>query len=138
LTDLLNYLSGEYSGKIRSVSGSDVSLHLAVVTNKPENITKVILDKFDILKCFEIVIGPESLTNLKPDPEGILKVLSFTDTLPAEAIMVGDTDTDIFAGRAALAKTCGRLGGLGNQEALIASKPDYIIKTLDEIIGIVG
>lgn len=133
LLELLEFLMGSYSKSLVPADGTG-GLQLAIVTNKPESISNVILDKFGIRDYFSIVIGPESVENLKPDPEGILKVLSFTGSKPAETLMIGDSTADVLAARAAGVAVCARLGGLGNQDDLKASNPDFFINTLDEII----
>ena len=43
---------------------------------------------------------------------------------PASALMVGDGDTDVEAGKRAGVMTCGVTYGLGNKDDLIAAKPD--------------
>ncbi len=49
---------------------------------------------------------------------------------PANALIVGDGDTDIEAGKRAGVITCGVTYGLGNQDALRAARPDFIIDSL--------
>lgn len=108
----------------------------AVVTNKPESISKEILDKFNISSCFDMLVGPESLDKLKPDPEGINMVLAAAKCRPDEAIMIGDMPTDIKAGKAAGVVTVGRYGGFCEEDELEAANPDYLIRDLDEIMAI--
>lgn len=135
LPELLAYLRGPYSQKLTE-TGTGRPVVLAVVTNKPESISNEILDKFGMRDYFSIVVGPESVKNLKPDPEGILKVLDFTNSSPSQTLMIGDSKADVLAARAAGVDICARLGGLGNQEQLIASQPDFFIKRLDDLISI--
>ncbi len=106
----------------------------AIVTNKPETLTKKICSVFEIEKYFEKIIGPESLSKMKPDPEGINKIL---EGKARDAMMVGDSDTDIQAGRNAGIKTCGVTYGLGDLEKLHKEKPDYLVDNLVEILVLV-
>ena len=106
----------------------------AIVTNKPEQLTKKICSVFDIEKYFERIIGPESLSKMKPDPEGINKIL---EGKSGDAMMVGDSDTDIQAGRNAGIMTCGVTYGLGDLEKLRKEKPDYLVDNLAEILRFV-
>lgn len=108
---------------------------LAIATNKPEQLTNSILEKFSIQHYFDIVIGPESVTKLKPNPEGILKAIEVLGTAPHRTLMVGDSDTDIMAGKAAGVHTCGLVNGIGDTDRLLASKPDFLF---DDIIDILS
>jgi phosphoglycolate phosphatase-like HAD superfamily hydrolase len=62
-------------------------------------------------------------------------VLSRFKILPAQALIVGDGDTDIEAGKRAGVWTCGVTYGLGNRADLIASAPDVLIDDLPQLSG---
>ena len=64
-----------------------------------------------------------------------LKVLSLTDTLPAEAIVVGDTTFDIEMGRAAGCMTCGVTYGNHNRDILKSSRADFLIDNFSQYIS---
>ena len=102
-----------------------------IVSNKPEAITKKILVQLGIDDCFHDVFGPESLTKMKPDPEGLIKAMETVGR--HKGIMVGDTYSDIKAGRAAGIKTMGLTKGLGDPERLKEEKPDILAEKLGEI-----
>ena len=110
----------------------------AVVTNKPESLTRRICEIFEIDKYFKKIIGPESVGKAKPDPEGInlflKECVQGTKTQTPYAVMVGDTDIDIFAGRSAGIHTCGVTYGLGDFENLKAAKPDFFIDEFSKIM----
>ena len=48
----------------------------------------------------------------------------------ASALIVGDGDTDIEAGKRAGVMTCAVTYGLGNRDDLVAAKPDVLIDRL--------
>jgi phosphoglycolate phosphatase-like HAD superfamily hydrolase len=52
---------------------------------------------------------------------------------PAGALMVGDGDTDIQAGKRAGVATCGVTYGLGNKNDLLAAQPDVLIERIGEL-----
>jgi phosphoglycolate phosphatase-like HAD superfamily hydrolase len=52
---------------------------------------------------------------------------------PANALIVGDGDTDIEAGKRAAVITCGVTYGLGNKDAMRAVGPDVTIDSLVEL-----
>jgi phosphoglycolate phosphatase-like HAD superfamily hydrolase len=127
-------------------------IHVAVVSNKPVEITRKILGYFDIDDCFDAIIGPEQLHHIKPDPEGLavsletinseLKIAAgngpFTLIMPEETLMVGDSCVDIQAGHAFGAITCAVTGGLGDKQKLAAEKADITVHFAGELRGVLA
>lgn len=102
-----------------------------VVSNKPEPITRKLVQELGVAHCFTGVLGPESLTHMKPDPEGLVKCMELAGR--RKGLMVGDSFTDIQAGRSAGIHTCGALYGIGNKEKLQAEHADFYVEELGEI-----
>lgn len=107
---------------------------IALVTNKPEDLALKILEVLGVKQYFDMVVGPESVKKMKPDPEGILQVLGHFKLPAQHAIMVGDSYVDVEAGKNAGTLTCGVTYGLGNREELIKSSPDILISDLAELL----
>lgn len=107
---------------------------IALVTNKPEDLALKILEVLGVKQYFDMVVGPESVKKMKPDPEGILQVLEHFKLPAQHAIMVGDSYVDVEAGKNAGTLTCGVTYGLGNREELIKSSPDILISDLAELL----
>lgn len=76
---------------------------LACVTNKPEKFTLPLLQQAGLAEFFAMVISGDSLPKKKPDPLPLLHICQTLGVLPTEALMVGDSETDI---QAALAAGC--------------------------------
>lgn len=109
---------------------------MSVVSNKPEPLTRMIVDKLDISRYFTRVIGPESVTRMKPDPEGLLLCAKAMDADPVNCMMVGDSYTDIEAGKAAgFGCTCAVFYGYGNKQKLEAVGADFAVHHGSEIGG---
>ncbi len=108
---------------------------IALVTNKSEPLAELILTGLEVRSYFDLVVGPESVQRMKPDPEGVIKVLDEFQTAARCAIMVGDTDSDIEAGRRAGTWTCAARYGLGDKENLLESQPDLIIDDIAELLA---
>lgn len=100
---------------------------MTVLTNKPTEAARSILDGLALSGCFQIIAGPEYAGVLKPDPSGIGKILNECGISGDRAIMVGDSAVDILTGKAAMISTCGIIGGLGDHEDMISSVPDYVV-----------
>lgn len=101
---------------------------LAVLTNKPEDLAVRILTALGLGSYFDYIYGPESAGKLKPDPAGILRILEQTGTPPEQALMIGDSDIDVLTAQNAGIASCGITGGLGDEDALRLSGPDYLIQ----------
>jgi phosphoglycolate phosphatase len=74
---------------------------LACVTNKPEKFTMPLLEKAGLADFFKIVVSGDTLPKKKPDPLPLLHICQKLGVLPAEAVLVGDSETDIQAAQAA-------------------------------------
>ena len=70
---------------------------LAVVTNRGEISTNMILERFGIKKYFELVVS-SALHRPKPNPEMLVYVLKQFGISPGEAVFIGDRDVDAMAG----------------------------------------
>jgi HAD superfamily hydrolase (TIGR01509 family) len=66
---------------------------LAVCTNRASSIDAV-LESFDLGRYFDIVMSAAKVTNPKPHPEPLLKILSHYRIRPMEALFVGDSEVD--------------------------------------------
>lgn len=106
---------------------------LAVVSNKPENFSRRILEALNVAERFRIILGGDSTRNPKPHPEPLLKAMDVCEAVSSTTVMVGDSATDIEAGKAAGIITCGILGGFRTREKLEAAGCDLIIKNLLEL-----
>ncbi len=86
---------------------------LAVLTNKPERMSREILTGLGIADLLARIYGGDSFATKKPDPEGLLRLLEELGIRPEEALMVGDSAVDIRAGKNAGCHTCAVSYGLG-------------------------
>jgi 2-phosphoglycolate phosphatase len=105
----------------------------AVISNKPTKATIALLRGLGIEGYFDMVLGGNSTSRKKPDPEQLTHVLSSLGVTPSKALMVGDDKPDIEAGKSAGVHTCAVTYGLGNPEDLIKAKPDLMIDDLLEL-----
>lgn len=80
-----------------------------------------------LLEHFDEVLGGDRVSNYKPHPEGLLKLIEQFDVDPRRTIYIGDMVADVEVGRGAGATTVAVTWGAGKREALAAAKPDYLI-----------
>ncbi|WP_036259789.1 phosphoglycolate phosphatase [Mesorhizobium sp. WSM3224] len=74
---------------------------MGVVTNKPQLATREILLHFQLTEYLGAIVGGDAVTNLKPAPDALLLALDQLEVEPYEALMVGDSVSDVGAARAA-------------------------------------
>ena len=74
---------------------------LAVVTNKPTNLSNRLLDALDLARYFEVVVGQGATANFKPHPEPALYACEKLGAAVEHALFVGDSETDVLCARAA-------------------------------------
>lgn len=106
---------------------------MTVVSNKPEEFTRLILEGLRIADFFEIILGGDSLPLMKPDPGPILHILDKLNASNEKTAIVGDGTTDIEAGKAANILTCAVTYGLKEKEVLLKIEPDFIIDDIVEL-----
>jgi phosphoglycolate phosphatase len=70
-------------------------------TNKPYAVTKQILDSLDIAAFFSSIVGGDSTSQKKPHPLPLQTCLEELETSPGTAVMIGDSEADVGAARAA-------------------------------------
>jgi phosphoglycolate phosphatase len=105
----------------------------AVVTSKEVRFTKLILEHFDISRYFHAIVGGDTTPARKPDPAPVLEALRLLDGSAADAVMVGDSENDINAGRAAGTRTCGVTFGFRTAEQLRVCEPDLLVDRFDQL-----
>jgi pyrophosphatase PpaX len=111
---------------------------LAVVTSKAEPLAARGLAHVGLDGFFDVVVGLESCTRHKPDPEPVRFALERLGVRPSDAAFVGDSPHDMAAGRAAGVATIAALWGPFSRAQLAHSDPDYYIERMGELIPIVG
>lgn len=74
---------------------------LGVVTNKPEYLSKLLLDALGIADRFGVLVGRETAPRPKPHADPVLFAVSRLNAPIHRTVLVGDTDTDVAAARAA-------------------------------------
>jgi phosphoglycolate phosphatase len=105
---------------------------LAVLTNKPGDLSRRILEDLGVGSRFARIWGPEDARGRKPDPEGLQTLMRELEMDAAETAMVGDSPIDVATGRAAGALTVGVTYGL-DPEALRADPPEILVGDLREL-----
>lgn len=72
---------------------------LGVCTNKPEQLSRQLLEMLGIDRYFPVVIGGDTLPVKKPDPEHLFEAIRRLDGDAGHSVMVGDSDADVEAAK---------------------------------------
>ena len=79
----------------------DQNISMAVCTNKQEYLSIDLLKKIGIYDFFEYVAGSDTFDYCKPDPRHLTNVVEILDGDIKKTIMIGDSETDANAAKAA-------------------------------------
>lgn len=111
---------------------------LGCVTNKAARFTEPLLEHFKLRPLFEMLISGDTLPEKKPSPLPLLHAARHFGVEPRQALMVGDSISDVRAARAAgFAIVCMSYGynhGCDIRDA----KPDAVIDALTELADLFG
>lgn len=80
---------------------------LGVVTNTPRYAALKILENLGMKNFFDVILAREDVMRGKPDPEMITKACSLLGVSPDETLLVGDTESDVKAGKSAGCRVVG-------------------------------
>lgn len=104
-----------------------------VVSNKIHRLTLAVVHGLGVAEQFDAILGGDSATEKKPHPAMLNLVLERFQIPAQRAVIVGDGDTDVEAGKRAGVITCGVTCGLGSKDDLIAARPDFLIDNLTQL-----
>jgi phosphoglycolate phosphatase len=79
----------------------DDGLQLVLLTNKESAFTQRLLARHQLLTDFDLVVAGDTLSVKKPHPAVVQHALAALQAAPAEALLVGDSATDVRTARAA-------------------------------------
>src|SRR5438874_9579958 len=115
---------------IRNSNG--IRRKMAVLSNKPVNPSRAIVDALGLAEYFVHVYGGNSFPTKKPDPEGVGKLLQETKARAREAVMIGDSSIDVITGKNAGMWTCGVKYGFA-PHTLCEAPPDVMIDEPEDL-----
>ena len=103
---------------------------LGCVTNKAAQFTIPLLKDLGVYDDFSIVVSGDTLEHRKPHPAPLLHAAEFFKVNPANALMVGDSISDVKAARAAGFSVACVPYGYNHGEDIRVAKPDLVIESI--------
>lgn len=106
---------------------------LGCVTNKAARFTEPLLESLGIRGAFEIVISGDTLAEKKPSPVPLLHAAQHFAVAPADALMLGDSVSDVKAARAAGFSVICVSYGYNHGQDIRSAQPDAVIDSFAEL-----
>jgi phosphoglycolate phosphatase len=106
----------------------------AVISNKRESLSVELLEKTDLKKHFDLVVGSDTAPEKKPSPVPVIYALDKFGARAHETVLVGDSRYDIEAGKRAGVTTVGVTYGYGTPGQIEGA--DYLIDSFQGLPGI--
>lgn len=100
---------------------------LAVLTNKPHDLTVAILNALDLARFFDPIHGYHTEAEKKPSPTVALRIAARWRIDPRDIAIVGDSDVDIRTARSAGMTAIAVSWGLRGREELFLARPDFMV-----------
>lgn len=115
----------------------DKGCQMAIATSRGHKSVKELTEQLGIRDYFDYMLGGDNVSEGKPNPESIYKILKDMDWNKENTMMVGDMSVDILMGKNAGVSTCGVIYGNGKELELKEAGADFIIPKFDDLMGIV-
>lgn len=111
----------------------NLSVPMAVATNKPTELAKIVLKRSGLFDYFSVVQGSDAL-NAKPAPDILIKAALEIKSPISTTWMVGDSHVDIQASKAAGCISVGVIYHDDFAQSMVDEMPDLLIRSVSEII----
>ncbi|HBK59119.1 MAG TPA: hypothetical protein DDZ37_07245 [Spirochaetaceae bacterium] len=110
----------------------------AVLSNKPDDMSKLIVQSLFKDISFVAVWGNSPERPRKPDPTAVLKICSMVAARPERSLFVGDSGVDMKTARAAGMVGVGVLYGYRSREELKIAGADFFIASPEDLLSLIG
>lgn len=111
---------------------ADSGIKAGVCTNKPEGLSRQLLDALDLSRLVGAIIGPDTIGIGKPDAAPYLETVKRLGVPAKNSILVGDSETDILTARAAKVPVIAVTFGY-TPKPVAEYGPDHLISHFDEV-----
>lgn len=145
LTDFLDYYSEHFADETCLYDGiaellsalKNKGMSLAVVTNKAQDMTDLVMKKLFSDNTFNYIIGKRDGIPTKPDPEPAFIAIDKLGVNSDECIFVGDSGVDMLTALNCGALPVGVLWGFRSAEELKKSGSRFLLHEPKELIKLI-
>jgi len=111
---------------------------LGCVTNKVAQFTLPLLKDLGVFDAFSLVVSGDSLPEKKPHPMPLLHAAKHFGVEPRDALMIGDSVSDVNAARAAGFGIICMSYGYNHGQDIREANPDAVIDSMAELEGLIA
>lgn len=129
----------EYPGveaALETLSGA--GLRMGVVTSKLHRVARKGLDRFTLMRFFEILVGSDDVEIHKPHPFPLLRAASAMGVEPTRCAYVGDSPHDMEAASSAGMMAIAATWGVASRDRLVAAGAQVEAASMSDIVAIVS
>ena len=132
-----------YDGIVDAVQAAREHGRVAVLTNKPAEPTKKILEGLGMLDLFHDIVCGDGPLPRKPDPASLVALMDRVGAEPSRTLMVGDSLIDYETAQRASARCCMAAYGYGyltfpkgrlTGQEWIAESPADVIEAIRDLV----
>ena len=105
----------------------------STATTKGTPTTRAVLEQFGLINHFDHVQGTDGFP-AKPEPDVLLKSVEILGVRAGDCLFIGDSATDMEAGRRAGMHTCAVKWGYGDLEEMARWEPDFWIEAPHQLL----
>jgi pyrophosphatase PpaX len=128
-----------YDGVVDTIKELRARGHeVGVVTSKSEALALRGLACVGLARYMDTIVGCDSCTRHKPDPEPVRLALHRLASDPGSAVFVGDSVHDVMAGNAAGVTSIGALWGPFQKSDLAPGNPSHYAAIISDVLGLVA
>ncbi len=136
-SDNMCNLSTCYPGVVEGIAQlKEKEITLGCVTNKRGEFVGPILETLGLMNDMSIVIAGDTLAKKKPDPLPLLHAADHFDIDPVLSLMVGDSESDVKAARAAGFQIVCVSYGYNHGRDIQETNPDAVIDSIADLASL--
>ncbi len=113
---------------------TDLGIKMAILSNKPQSSTELMVSGLLPQWRFEVVLGSRSSVPMKPDPTAALQIARRLNFRPVEFLYLGDSDVDMKTATATEMFPVGALWGFRSADELSASGAKELIQHPSDLL----
>jgi phosphoglycolate phosphatase len=137
----LTHFTKPYAGipeVLDDLRGRDTAM--ALLTNKPLEQSLKILERFELARYFQWLVGGDGLWPRKPSPEGLRFLMRQASAGPGDTVLIGDSAIDLETARNAGVRICLARYGFGYADLLPADLrgDEAVVDAPAEITGVLN
>lgn len=117
------------------ISLKSKNFKLAILTNKPQETTDKIYEKYLKKYGFDLVVGQREDLPIKPNPRSTYQILNSLDVSNENAYFLGDMETDLLTGLNASVTPIIANWGYGKKEKLVALGAKFFAENPSEVLS---